>query len=545
MAALFNDASWIATQSSVNDFVNAVANTCCDGKGLGHLLLAIREGDATMISCAVCAVVILLCFVTSQATGNASQVDKLWSVIPAVYGWIFAAKSGFAPRAALVAVLVSAWAIRLTANFARRGGYDGVLAGRPWDGEQDYRWPHLRTKTALSNPALWVVFDLVFVAAYQNVLLLAIVAGPMAVVAAHGNVDAPLGAADALLTLAFATLLWLEAAADDQQYAFQTEKYRRIAAGGGGARGRRGLSGEYALGYCRTGLWAVVRHPNYACEQGLWVVVYLFSWAAGGGLLNWSCVGAALLVALFRPSSDLSEGISAAKYPRYRRQYMATVPRFVPGPARALAAVIAHAWALDADQMLIAADAFEAAEDAEIVDDDSDGEEQGRQESDDGAGVASIASSDDPDLAAHTAALLGPGGAAFGVGATVAVASRTGPGENHPGGVAVVGRVVGGGDAYDVRYVLGGSEKAVPSRFVFPTNIMTPARAGRRTRSPSRKALEAAAASPPKSSGKTKKKAAKKTATPKKKKATPKKKARGRSPAPRRRATRSSARKRR
>jgi hypothetical protein len=80
------------------------------------------------------------------------------------------------------------------------------------------------------------------------------------------------------------------------------------------------------------------------------------------------------------------------------------------------------------------------------------------------------------------------------VGHTVVVASRTGPGENNPGGVGRVRKVhreeadggteggtagggTGGGTAggtivgFDVRYVLGGSEKNVPKRFVRPKDL--------------------------------------------------------------------------
>ena len=42
--------------------------------------------------------VALLRFVVGEFTGNNSQVDKLWSLIPIYYGWHFAAAAGFEPR---------------------------------------------------------------------------------------------------------------------------------------------------------------------------------------------------------------------------------------------------------------------------------------------------------------------------------------------------------------------------------------------------------------------------------------------------------------
>ena len=40
---------------------------------------------------ALMAAVALLCFIVSEITRNYSQVDKLWSLMPIVYGWITAA----------------------------------------------------------------------------------------------------------------------------------------------------------------------------------------------------------------------------------------------------------------------------------------------------------------------------------------------------------------------------------------------------------------------------------------------------------------------
>jgi steroid 5-alpha reductase family enzyme len=116
-------------------------------------------------------------------------------------------------------------------------------------------------------------------------------------------------------------LLGIEFVADQQQYEFQTEKYRRIRMG-------EPLD-AYADGFVHTGLWAKVRHPNYAAEQGMWIIIYLFSVVATGELLNWTIYGVVLLVALFKGSSDFSESISAAKYPRYR-EYQQTTPRYLP-----------------------------------------------------------------------------------------------------------------------------------------------------------------------------------------------------------------------
>ena len=67
----------------------------------------------------------------------------------------------------------------------------------------------------------------------------------------------------------------------------------------------------------------------------MWVVLYLFTWAAGAELVNWSGVGAALLIGLFQGSTWMTELLSVQKYPQYAA-YQATTSRllpWVPGPS--------------------------------------------------------------------------------------------------------------------------------------------------------------------------------------------------------------------
>ena len=117
--------------------------------------------------------------------------------------------------------------------------------------------------------------------------------------------------------------LGIETIADQQQWNFQNEKHRRI---------RNGKNTElpFVKGFVHTGLWSVVRHPNYASEQSIWITFYFFSVTATGNWLNGSLVGAVLLVLLFQGSADFSEGISRKKYADYD-EYMLTTPRFIPG----------------------------------------------------------------------------------------------------------------------------------------------------------------------------------------------------------------------
>ncbi len=120
----------------------------------------------------------------------------------------------------------------------------------------------------------------------------------------------------------FIIFLVIETVADNQQWAFQQEKYRQIKSG-------KGVKEPYKTGFLRSGLFSVSRHPNYFAEQAIWVTVYLFSVAATGRLINWSFIGSLLLLLLFRGSADFSEGISAEKYPAYK-EYQKKTPMFIP-----------------------------------------------------------------------------------------------------------------------------------------------------------------------------------------------------------------------
>lgn len=257
----------------------------------------------------------LTCFLLGELTKNYSQVDKIWSLAPLAYAWYITIAGGWDPRMVLMAILVSIWGIRLTLNFGRRGGYSWKF----WTGDEDYRWAILQQKPEFERPWVWSLFNLFFICGYQMILIylftIPILTG------LHEAAPEGLTGADYMLAVVFIFLVVIETIADQQQWVFQTEKYRRINA-------KEDL-GEYKHGFVRSGLWNLVRHPNYMAEQSIWIVFYLFSVVATGQWLNWSIAGCLLLLILFKSSSDFSESITAEKYPEYK-DYQATVPRFWP-----------------------------------------------------------------------------------------------------------------------------------------------------------------------------------------------------------------------
>lgn len=254
-----------------------------------------------------------LCFITSTISGNYSQVDKLWSIMPPVYVWFICIESGFESRLLLMAVVVSIWGARLTYNFARRGGY----SIRIWDGKEDYRWPVLRNRPGFRARWKWVLFNLFFISMYQMGIILLIT-----LPALKSLGGSPLSWWDFLIAAVALFFIISETIADQQQWNYQKKKVRLKASG-------VPLPDKYSKGFMDSGLWGIVRHPNYTSEQAFWLVFYFFSVSASGLWINWSLTGVILLILLFYGSSNFSESISGSKYPAYS-VYKEKVPRFVP-----------------------------------------------------------------------------------------------------------------------------------------------------------------------------------------------------------------------
>ncbi|HOY33134.1 MAG TPA: DUF1295 domain-containing protein [Bacteroidales bacterium] len=263
----------------------------------------------------IVAVVVAYSFIVGELTGNNSQVDKLWSIVPIIYIWVIAAYGDFSPRLILMGTLVTIWGIRLTMNFALKGAYQW----RFWAGEEDYRWQVLRKKKEFSPRWKWSLFNLFFISGYQNILILLIT---LPAIMALQNRHVPLGIADYMVAGLMLFFITYETIADIQQWNYQTGKKMKAGAG-------EKLPGDYSKGFLDKGLWAYSRHPNYFAEQALWACFYLFSVTAGSYWLNWTIAGSLLLMVLFLGSSGFSEEISAGKYPAYK-EYQKTVPRFLP-----------------------------------------------------------------------------------------------------------------------------------------------------------------------------------------------------------------------
>lgn len=247
---------------------------------------------------ALCVAVVLLCWIASLITREYSWTDRAWSVFPPVYAWIFAVEGGLAPRGVLMALLVTAWGARLTWNFWRKGGFA--------PGGEDYRWAIVRA----GMPAwAWPIFNLTFVAGYQNILVFLITL-PAWVIVGH---TAPLGPVDGLATLLFLGALVGETLADQDQWKHHQQK----------------KLGPVDPPFCTRGLFRWSRHPNFFFEQAQWWILLLFPVAAGLGVWHLGAIGAPLLTMLFFGSTRFTESITRSKYPTYA-DYQRRTSMWVP-----------------------------------------------------------------------------------------------------------------------------------------------------------------------------------------------------------------------
>jgi len=244
-----------------------------------------------------------LTWALSLITREHSWVDRLWSIVPVVYAWVFASSALDNPsaigneRLVIVAVLVTLWGARLTFNFARKGGYSGV---------EDYRWGILRGRMTRWQ---FELVNLFFIVGVQNSVLVLITLPALTML----ENPAPVGGADIALTIAFLAFLAGETVADEQQWRFHAAK----------------RAGTTSARFLVTGMWKFSRHPNFFFEQAQWWTVFAFAAVSAGSVLQWTIVGPLALVAIFTGSTIFTESITRSRYPEYA-DYQARTSPIVP-----------------------------------------------------------------------------------------------------------------------------------------------------------------------------------------------------------------------
>ena len=236
----------------------------------------------------------------SMAFDNGSFYDAFWSVAPPFFvaGWIAEASHGTSPtRQAAVAILVLAWALRLTWNWAR--GWPGLH-------HEDWRYPLLYERAPMPKWASSLLGVHVFPT-------IQVFLGSLALVPALARGTRPFGRLDVLALVITAGAILVELVADEQMRAFARGKER-------GAIMDRGL-------------WAWSRHPNYFGELGFWWGLWLFGIAAAPGWW-WTIVGPLAMTAMFLFASiPMLDERSAERRPGYA-EHMRRVSALLPLPPR-------------------------------------------------------------------------------------------------------------------------------------------------------------------------------------------------------------------
>jgi steroid 5-alpha reductase family enzyme len=233
-------------------------------------------------------------FAGSMLLRNSSVYDPYWSVIPPliVLGWLLAAPGGSGLRQALVLVLLSVWAVRLTANWAT--GWAGLR-------HEDWRYVQIREQTSGRAPWWLVTFTGIHLMPTLVVFLGLLSAWP----ALHGYHG--VGVLDLLAVVVFAASILLEAVSDRQLRGFVARP-------------------DNAGKTVDIGLWRWSRHPNYLGEIGIWWGLWLFGLAADPSWW-WTVIGPLAMVGLFAGVSiPLMEKRNLARRPDYATYQQRVAP---------------------------------------------------------------------------------------------------------------------------------------------------------------------------------------------------------------------------
>jgi steroid 5-alpha reductase family enzyme len=241
----------------------------------------------------------LVVFAFSRAYRNSSFYDAYWSVVPPLLLFYWWSQSGVhQSRCWLIATVVVAWAVRLTANW---------LYTFPGLHHEDWRYPMFRERAGRWE----FVADLTTI---HLIPTLMVFAGMLPVYVAVTRPGDDIGWLTVVAFVVGLAAVSLELVADVQLHRF--------------TRSRR--PGEVM----DRGLWGWSRHPNYFGEFSFWFALALFGIAASPAEAWWLCLGALAMLGMFVGASiPMMETRSLQRRPGYQ-DVIDRVPRFAPRPPR-------------------------------------------------------------------------------------------------------------------------------------------------------------------------------------------------------------------
>ncbi|KAJ5103799.1 hypothetical protein N7532_004328 [Penicillium argentinense] len=295
------------------------------GRDLERLNAVYLATNPLISAVALGSVLAAIFFLAAEINRNYSQVDRFWSILPAVYNVHFAAWARLAgirtQTLDTIAVISVIWSARLTFNYWRKGGYQ--------IGSEDYRWQIVRSK--VNNVFMFTIFNFLFIAVAQSILLLLITCPSYVFVnIANSQGAETFGLPDLAFSRAAFFFIIIETFADQQQWNFQTAKqeYQKNARIAGSNKDQYSPE-DLERGFVVSGLWSWSRHPNFAAEQAVWLTMYLWVCFRTETYFQWTGLGILGYMMIFQGSAPLTEGITASKYPEYV-EYQARVGRFLP-----------------------------------------------------------------------------------------------------------------------------------------------------------------------------------------------------------------------
>ena len=266
---------------------------------LGLWVAQSMEGDLILRAGAADLAMTGLVFLFSLWKSNTSAYDAFWSVIPSYLTiWlVFVAGGeswGLWPWATMV--MVNLWSWRLTHNWAR---------GWPGWSHEDWRYVDFRES---QGPAMFQFTNFFGLHLFPTVIVFAGCVGLFQVSTSETFVAWMMVSGLLVGTVG----IGLELIADNQLAEF---------------RKRPNPKQEDILD---TGLWGVIRYPNYLGEMLFWWGVALCGLGAGGPW--WVAAGAAAMVVLFAsasiPMKDKRMMGRRAAFAEYKARVPALIPRF-------------------------------------------------------------------------------------------------------------------------------------------------------------------------------------------------------------------------
>ena len=258
-------------------------------------LLLIRQEDLILRLFIADTIATVVIFMYSMVYKNSSLYDPFWSVIPpfiALFWMWVSPNDANIFRQIILLTLVSLWAVRLTANWAR--GWQGLQ-------HEDWRYERIASKT---GKLYWLVS---FLGIHYFPTVMVFLGCLPLVYTLKSN--APLGLWDLVASVITLGAILIETIADEQ-----LKKFKR----------------QDKSGLMQTGIWAYSRHPNYFGEISFWLGLYVFLFSTEYTGEWWTGIGFIVMLILFVfisvPMMDRRHIEKRPEYEGYIKRVSALIP---------------------------------------------------------------------------------------------------------------------------------------------------------------------------------------------------------------------------